>query len=440
MTDSILTGWDFLLLFFYFIAFSFILRNIIFRKASNGEKKLLMVFFITKVMYIALQTYLVAHVWRMTDSIYVYEESKNLFGLLKKNFSNIDLIFKSALNYKEVLWSDGGLGIQPGSDMEKNFFLVRIAAAFYPFALGRYLLICFGFCVISTVGVFKLYQVMTQVYHSPVYKKAITFCLLFIPTATFYTSPIYKETLVYAFLGFMAMNIYNIYKNKSKAVNILLLIINILFILLVKPYTIYGLAFALALSVLIYYIARLQNDNILKKLLGFIIIIGVMFLALYIVNSNDDFILDFVDTSNFYQEMYNTGGAGSSFEIGQIETSLTGLIEKAPLAFYTTYFRPHLWEADNAFMLFNALESFLLFVLVLYTVIRRFRSINLYFKESILAKVILYYCIIMGILIGLTTFNFGTIVRYKATSMPFFCMMWFIILFHTGSARKKTAE
>ena len=138
--------------------------------------------------------------------------------------------------------------------------------------------------------------------------------------------------------------------------------------------------------------------------------------------------------------MYNTGGAGSSFEIGQIETSLTGLIEKAPLAFYTTYFRPHLWEADNAFMLFNALESFLLFVLVLYTVIRRFRSINLYFKESILAKVILYYCIIMGILIGLTTFNFGTIVRYKATSMPFFCMMWFIILFHTGSARKKTAE
>lgn len=437
MKDNIFTGWDLLLLFFYFIVFAFILRKIIFRKASKGQKKLLVVFFVTKVIFIVLQTYLVAYVWRMTDSMYIFAEAKNLIGLVQKNFSNIDLIFNSALHYKDVLWSETGINIQPGSDMERNFFLVRVAAIIYPLALGRYLLISFGFCVISTIGVFKLYQVMTKVYSSASTKKAIAFCLLFIPTATFYTSPIYKETLVYAFMGFLAVNIYNIYTKKNKGTNILLLTINILFILLVKPYTIYALSFALALSVLIYYIAKLQNDNIFKKFLGLILISGVILLVLYIVNSNEDFILDFVDTSNFYQEMYNTGNAGSSFEIGQIETSLSGLIKKAPVAFFTTYFRPYLWEADNAFMLFNALESFALLVLVVYTTIKRFKSINLYFKESILAKVILYYCILMAILIGLTTFNFGTIVRYKATAFPLFCMIWFLILLRGGATQKK---
>ena len=440
MKENILTSWDFLLLFFYFIVFSFALRKFIFRKATIREKKLLLIFFFTKVVYISLQTYLVAYVWRMTDSMYIFEESKNMVGLAQKNFSNIDLIFKSALNYKEVLWSESGLSIQPGSDMERNFFLVRVASVIYPLAFGRYLLICFGFCVISTIGVFKLYQVMTKVYHSPKYKKAIAFCLLFIPTATFYTSPIYKETLVYAFMGFLAVNIYNIYTNKKKGINILLLLMVTLFILLVKPYTIYALSFALGMSVLIYYLAKLQNDHIFKKFLGFLIITGVMLFVLYLVNSYDDFILDFVDTSNFYQELYNAGEAGSSFEIGQIETSFAGLIKKAPLAFYTTYFRPHIWEAGNAFLLFNAIESFMVLALVIFTFIKRLRSINQFFKESILAKVILYYCILMGILIGLTTFNFGTIVRYKATAMPLFCMMWFLILLHSGPKKRKNAE
>ncbi|HAO03652.1 MAG TPA: hypothetical protein DCQ15_02930, partial [Chitinophagaceae bacterium] len=73
MKENILTSWDFLLLFFYFIVFSFALRKFIFRKATIGEKKLLLIFFFTKVVYISLQTYLVAYVWRMTDSMYIFE-------------------------------------------------------------------------------------------------------------------------------------------------------------------------------------------------------------------------------------------------------------------------------------------------------------------------------------------------------------------------------
>ncbi len=428
--ENLLISWDYLLLFIYFILFSILLKKVIFRKASKSEKKLLLLFLATKIIYTALHAFMIANVWKMADSVFVYEEAKNISSLIQKDFSNIQIIFKSALYYRDITAADSGIKILPGSDMETNFSLVRAATLFYPVALGRYLLISFGFCCISTIGVFKMYQTLTKIYPAPAYKKIMALCLLFVPTITFYTTPIYKETLVFAFMGFAASSIYSIYNKRNIVSNSIFAAVNIFFILLVKPYTIYACSIALVLSLLISYISKLFRDSILNKALSVLIVAASVFASVYFIDLFDSYIISFVDTSNFYQQVYNDGEGNSSFEIGELETSLSGLIKKTPTAIYTTYFRPHLWEAKNAFVFFNAVESVLVLILFVFTLVKRGIHIYSFLRENLFHKIIFFYCLVMGILIGLTTFNFGTLVRYKATVLPFFCIFCFLVLFN----------
>jgi hypothetical protein len=98
----------------------------------------------------------------------------------------------------------------------------------------------------------------------------------------------------------------------------------------------------------------------------------------------------------------------------------------APDAIVVSLFRPYLWEVNNPLMLLSALESLALLLLVVYLIfkgnVRLFRAFwepNIFFY--------LLFALTFAFAVGVSTYNFGTLVRYKIPMMPFFVMALVLI-------------
>jgi hypothetical protein len=110
-----------------------------------------------------------------------------------------------------------------------------------------------------------------------------------------------------------------------------------------------------------------------------------------------------------------------SFSIGEIDPSLTGLIKRAPFVILSCLYRPFVWESRKVIILFTSLESTFLLFCSLY-LLAKTKIVG--FFRYILSNEFLFFSFVLSmmfaLLIGYTTFNFGTMIRYKIIFLPFF--------------------
>ncbi|MEO7044609.1 MAG: hypothetical protein ABI091_04830, partial [Ferruginibacter sp.] len=104
--------------------------------------------------------------------------------------------------------------------------------------------------------------------------------------------------------------------------------------------------------------------------------------------------------------------------------SLSSLILKSPYVVFSCMFRPFLWESRKVIILFTSLETTLALVLTIF-VMFKVKIFN--FFRVILTTPYLLFCftisILFALIIGFTTFNFGTMIRYKIIFLPFYYFM-----------------
>ena len=94
---------------------------------------------------------------------------------------------------------------------------------------------------------------------------------------------------------------------------------------------------------------------------------------------------------------------------------------KIPAAINVSLFRPYLWESRNPIMLLSAIESSIL----LYLTFRLFQKRKLKNTIDVLSKDVnlqffLLFGLIFSFFVGITTYNFGSLVRYKIQGYPFY--------------------
>jgi hypothetical protein len=119
---------------------------------------------------------------------------------------------------------------------------------------------------------------------------------------------------------------------------------------------------------------------------------------------------------------------GSAYTLGDFDYSPVGMARKLPMAIWVTLYRPYLWEAHNIVMLLSALESLALLILTLYVIMK---SGTAFFRLMITKPVLLFcfsFALVFAFAVGISTYNFGSLVRYKIPMIPFFVMGLFIIL------------
>lgn len=380
-------------------------------------------------MAIVINVLLIFYLWKTGDALSYFNESKNLIALIKRDLTNVKYLLLPVENYNETIKLDNVYQLTiGGAGLESNFLVSRICTILYPLGLGKFLLVNALFAFISAIAQIKLYLVLIERY--PAVKMGVAFSILFVPTVLFYGSPIFKETVCITSLGFAARSISQILNSKYVARNLLVFLVSFLLLIIVKNYVPLIIIISLLLTYLTVKLRRLFLKGIIFKIFISIGISGLLLLFIYKMDYFNPYVTDFVIQSNTFLENYkNEFGETSGFELGsQIDPSVSGVLKKSPLSFYTTYFRPHLWEANKMIILITAMESTVLLIFICYVIFKRFIYFKQIFKNDKLLFTMSIYIIMLGCLIGLTTFNFGTLARYKVPGVPFLWLAGFIIL------------
>lgn len=137
---------------------------------------------------------------------------------------------------------------------------------------------------------------------------------------------------------------------------------------------------------------------------------------------------------------------GSSFDIGDFEPTIGGMLGKAPAAMMVGLFRPFLWEARNPVMLASGLENFSFLLMALGVGVGAlfdFRKFTRTLMDNPFLIFLLSYSILFSLLVGLSTSNFGALVRFKIPFLPFFVcallLMNYFLWFKRPEERKTSA-
>ena len=121
---------------------------------------------------------------------------------------------------------------------------------------------------------------------------------------------------------------------------------------------------------------------------------------------------------------------GSGYTLGDFDPTLMGMLEQAPAGVNVTLFRPYLWEARKPIVMISALESLLFLIFTIVAIVRNnpIRMVQRIFADETL-QFCLIFTLIFAFAVGISTSNFGSLVRYKIPCLPFYTA-FLIILFY----------
>lgn len=326
-----------------------------------------------------------------------------------------------------------------------SFFVIRVATIFDLLTFSTYSATAVCFAVFSFFGSWAFFLAMYR--QTPHLHKLIAIAILFIPSVVFWGSGLLKDTLTFACLGFMTYACSNLFIfHRQRIFSFVLLVFSAWVIFSVKKYVL--LCFIPAAFLWLYVKQIAMIKSLVFKLLmlpfvtGLIVVIG--YLSVDLISRDDPrYALDKIaETSRItaYDIGFYTGkDAGSGYSLGDLDGSFSGMMKLTPQAINVSLFRPYLWEVRNPLMLLSALESAMLLFLTGYVIVKKRTSIFDAFKNPHVAFC-LFFSFSFAFSVGISTFNFGTLSRYKIPLLPFYTLSLIYIYYFHENNDKKTGE
>ena len=324
---------------------------------------------------------------------------------------------------------------------ESNYFSARIAAIIELFTFQAYLPTALIYSLISFWGIWKCFKFFNKLF--PGQDKIIAISFLYFPTVVFWGSGLGKDSVSLGAICGLTVCAYQIFIYKTKLIKNAIGMALCLFVLfIIKAYIALAFMMPLALSITFIYIGGVKN--ILGKIVVVPLLIGILLGSAILLNGyiQNNFLQFSVESINSRIIVANTvlQEAGSAYDLGIKPEDINGLGDMLPFfpkAVVATWYRPWLWEAKNPAMLLSALESVFLLFLTLIILIRGYflKIFYIFLRNPVLFSLFVYAFIFSG-LIGLSTGNFGTLVRYKIPMLPFLVM----VLLLTNSILKSKSD
>lgn len=327
-----------------------------------------------------------------------------------------------------------------------SYFVVRVAGALDILTFHTYSATAVLFAVISFSGLWGLFHVLYRMY--PRLHLGMAVAVLFIPSVFFWGSGILKDTITIGALGWATFGIYNVFIVKRKlGISAIILLISFFTIYAIK---IYILLCYLPAAILWVFMTRISKvKNMILKIMIAPILIGLSGLLAYysvikVGEDNPRYNVENIAytakvTAEWIHYVSEREG-GAAYTLGDFDYSPIGMVKKFPQAVWVSLYRPHLWEVNNIVMLLSALESF---ALLLFTIYVFYKVGFMKALKLISTKPFLIFCFLFSIAfafaVGVSTYNFGTLVRYKIPLYPFFVSGLFILLSYSKRERKRSA-
>jgi hypothetical protein len=313
-----------------------------------------------------------------------------------------------------------------------SFAVIQLSTIFDFLTFSTYSGTAILFASLGFVGSWLMFSVFYDMYCR--LHRWIAFAVFFIPSVLYWGSGILKDTITFACVGSTLYSAYWLFiKRKLTLSNCILLVVSLAILYKVKIYIMLTFLPAMILWVFFENLSKI-NNKLTKAFLAPIVLIVAISLAgfagLKASEDNPKYSIDKIAKTaqvTAYDIRYFTGrGAGSGYSLGELDGTLDSMLKLAPQAIVVSLFRPFLWEVNNTLMLISAVEaSFFLTFLVIVLV----RSNFFIFKALTHPTVIfcLGFSLVFAFAVGVSTYNFGTLVRYKIPILPFFIIALVLI-------------
>ena len=316
-----------------------------------------------------------------------------------------------------------------------SYVVVRFAGFFSLLSFNAYAVIACFFAILSYSGLWVLYLTFYRLY--PHLHKPLAWAVLFIPSVFFWGSGLLKDTLTLAAVGWATYAIYKIFFQREYVwLFSFILWTSCALIYSIQIYILLCFLPAAILWVFLAYIGKVRSAVLRYALSPLVVGMAGLLGYFAVVEVGEDSARYSLDTMAHTAEVtarwltfVSEQQGGSGYTLGDFDYSPMGMLKKTPLAINVTLFRPYLWEVSNPVMLMAALESFAFLLLTLYVFYKR--GVMATFR-AVAGNHFLIFCFVFSIsfafAVGIATYNFGSLVRYKIPLLPFYVAALVILL------------
>lgn len=305
---------------------------------------------------------------------------------------------------------------------------------FILFAAGSHYATLILVATASFLASWAIYRVFLRQY--PRYAKPLALALLYLPSLSVWTGSPFKET--YAIIG-LSMMLYGIHEilYRIKWFWLSLVIFGLWMAYTVKPYVVLAILPWTAIWVYLALNKSVQHPlyRYFFSPILFFLFVGLSYLGILslgaetgkysLTNIPGQAYLVYTDLRQNYTYYQETGG--SVYDIGDFEPTFGGMLSKFPIATLTAMYRPFLWEASKPVILMAALETFALLTLTLINLLRY--GVLGVIRRAVSEPFLVFcfgYSLFFLFMVGLTSGNFGNLVRYRVPGYIFFMAALFV--------------
>lgn len=323
-------------------------------------------------------------------------------------------------------------------------FTTTLSIPFCLFGLRTFIGTTLLLAYFSFLGLWKLYEVFVDQF--PTLQREFAIAIFFIPSVFFWGSGLLKDTYTLSALGFFTYCVYRFLIKKNRKTRYLVtLIISSLLLIFIKPYIFFAALPGSLIWIFFNRVKRIQNP-LLKVLILPIMLVVVSALIFFLLNVLGDYLGEYsidkvLDKAVKTQQDLVRGEAygGNNFDIGKFDATLSGVASKIPVAINLALFRPYIWDARNPVMILSGLENLFMLGFSLYILIKvKFTTLfSSLFSHPLLVFSFLF-SLFFAFSVGLTTANYGALVRLKIPCIPFYlCSLYILFYLNKASFKRR---
>ena len=302
------------------------------------------------------------------------------------------------------------------------------------------------FSMFSLYGSWKLFNLLSEVY--PALEKQFAIACFYIPSIIFWGSGLLKDPITFGGLCLVVYSSYRLFVQlKFYPKYMIALGVSSFLVLQIKPYIFLSVLPGLMLLILFSHLKKVNLPFLKALMMPFLISVFIAFTYLmanslkkqmgkYAIENLTTTMQQFQEWHFAEKELYGA----SVYSLGSSDYSTFGILKKFPLAVNVTYFRPYIWESRKPIILLSALESMWFILLTLRTFYRVgvFNFFRIIGEEPLLIFTFIF-SMIFAFAVGLSSYNFGALARYKIPCMSYY-MATIYVIDYIGYSKKKESE
>ena len=371
------------------------------------------------------------------------------------NIAMVNLLFKSPETFFSILLNNRSPENWSMFDVSTTYpptYMYRDTLAFSVIRFSSFFsLIGFKSLIPTTViiawitypGIWKLFKLFYGEF--PDLKRSFAIAMLFIPSVVFWGSGLLKDAYTLSASAWMIYSFFCLIKKRERLFyHGIVIIISTYVLLSIKPYIFFSLLIGF-LFVLTYMSVSKVKSAFLKFIIVPLLILiiwggGLVLFTIFgdFAGKNYSSFDNMLEKASINQQDLSREYYGeNTFDIGKFDPTVGGVLSKFFPALNAGLFRPYIWECSNPVMAISGLENTMLMFFTMYVLflsILSFARIGLKKMFSTLFNHPLivfsfFFGFSFAFMVGLTTANFGALVRYKIPLIPFFLTSLFIVVY-----------